>query len=47
MTLGCKDIGVRKFEFVAKTQFLCSRNFLYLSIENNLGKQETHNEFNF
>ena len=21
--LGCKDIGIRKFEFVAKTQFLC------------------------
>ena len=21
-TLGCKDVGVRKFEFVAKTQFL-------------------------
>ena len=22
--LGCKDIGIRIFEFVAKTQFLCS-----------------------
>ena len=22
MTLGCKDIGIRKSEFVAKTQFL-------------------------
>ena len=21
--MGCKDIGVRKLEFVAKTQFLC------------------------
>ena len=21
---GCRDIGIRKFEFVAKTQFLCS-----------------------
>ena len=21
---GCKDIGIRKFEFVAKTQFLCA-----------------------
>ena len=21
---GCKDIGLGKFEFVAKTQFLCS-----------------------
>ena len=20
---GCKDIGIRKFKFVAKTQFLC------------------------
>ena len=24
---GCKDIGIRKFEFVAKTQFLWSRRF--------------------
>ena len=23
--LNCKDIGIRKFEFVAKTQFLCCR----------------------
>ena len=23
---GCKDIGIRKFEFVAKTQFLYPRN---------------------
>ena len=22
MTLGCKDIGIRKLEFVTKTQFL-------------------------
>ena len=22
-TLGCQDIGIRIFEFVAKTQFLC------------------------
>ena len=21
--LGCQDIGIRRFEFVAKTQFLC------------------------
>ena len=21
--LGCKDIGIRKFKFVSKTQFLC------------------------
>ena len=21
---GCQDIGIRKFEFVAKTQFLCT-----------------------
>ena len=27
-TLGCKDIGIRQSEFVAKTQFLC----LYWSI---------------
>ena len=25
---GCKDIGIRKFEFVAKTQFLLSGKFL-------------------
>ena len=23
---GCKDIGIRKFEFVAKTHFLCDIN---------------------
>ena len=23
MSLGCKDIGIRKSKFVAKTQFLC------------------------
>ena len=23
---GCKEIGIRKFEFVAKTQFLCGKN---------------------
>ena len=22
---GCKDIGIRRFEFVAKTQFLCAQ----------------------
>jgi len=22
-TLGCRDIGIRKSEFVSKTQFLC------------------------
>ena len=27
MSLGCKDIGIRKSEFVAKTQFL-SKNDL-------------------
>jgi len=24
---GCKDIGARKFEFVAKTQFLYYQNY--------------------
>ena len=26
--LGCKDIGIGKFKFVAKTQFLSYENFL-------------------
>ena len=25
-SLGCTDIGIRKFHFVTKTQFLCKRN---------------------
>ena len=25
MTLGCKYIGIRKLEFVTKTQFLCTK----------------------
>ena len=25
LTLGCKDIGIRKFKFVVKTQFLWPR----------------------
>ena len=31
-TVGCKDIGIRKFEFVAKTQFLSV--FLWQIIKN-------------
>ena len=27
--LGCKDIKIRKFEFVAKTQFFCGRILIY------------------
>ena len=27
--LGCKDIEIRKFEFVAKTQFPCSQILIY------------------
>ena len=27
-TLGCKDIGIRKSKFVAKTQFLWTRGFI-------------------
>ena len=31
-TLGCKDIGIRKFEFVAKTQILYHNfDFIYTS----------------
>ena len=29
---GCRDIGLRKFEFVAKTQFLLTELKNYLSI---------------
>ena len=28
MPSGCKDIGIRKFKFVAKTQFLCQPLFI-------------------
>ena len=28
MTLGYKDIEIRKSEFVAKTQFLCKENLI-------------------
>ena len=27
-SLDCKDIGIRQFEFVIKTQFLCSEHSL-------------------
>ena len=27
ITLGCKDIGIRKLALVAKTQFLCADSF--------------------
>ena len=30
-TLGCKDVGVRKFEFVVKTQFLYVVNILFVT----------------
>ena len=33
--LGCKDIGIRKSEFVTKTQFLCPCNQLYFKNKNN------------
>ena len=31
---GCKDIGIRKFEFRAKTQFLKVKKFLNMSCQN-------------
>ena len=31
---GCKDIGIRKFEFRAKTQFLNVKKFLNMSCQN-------------
>ena len=30
--LGCKDVGIGKFKFVAKTQFLSYENFLNIYI---------------
>ena len=36
-----KDIGVRKFEFVVKTQFLCKFNFLQNCDQNNNSSQLT------
>ena len=29
----CKDIGIRTFEFVAKTQFICKEFFQYVKKE--------------
>ena len=29
MELGCKDKGIKKSEFVAKTQFLYIKNFVF------------------
>ena len=45
MSLGCKDIGIRKLKFVAKTQFLCSIGImgpysLYEYIEGKKGTEE-------
>ena len=31
MTLGCKDVGIRKSEFVAKTKFLVNLNVRFKS----------------
>ena len=43
-TSGCKDIVVRKFEFVAKTQFLRVRkNYLYPTNGLYLGKSLSFN----
>ena len=33
MTLGCKDKGIKKSEFVTKTQFLSYRRFAGWSLE--------------
>ena len=35
-TSGCKDIRIRKFEFVAKTQFLCEPNHRYVCEPNTI-----------
>jgi len=49
--LGCQDIRIRKFEFVAKTQFLCSQissnssNVVYsIKIAGNLQRMFVNNE---
>ena len=36
MTMDCKDIGIRIFEFVAKTQFL------YKNLNNNANNNDTY-----
>ena len=33
MLMGCKDIGVRKSEFVAKTQFLCLNSMVFKELQ--------------
>ena len=49
--LGCKDIVIRKFEFVPKTQFLCSQisknssNIVFsIKIPKNLQKKFVNNK---
>ena len=37
--LGCKDIEIRKFEFVAKTQFLYSKMDKQIQIYKQIDKQ--------
>ena len=37
--LGCKDIEIRKFEFVAKTQFLYSKMDKQIEIYKQIDKQ--------
>ena len=46
MTLGSKDIGIRKSEFVAKTQFLCGEKWNWLRPENKRQKQVKKNGSN-
>ena len=36
---GCRDLGIRKLKFVAKTQFLCLLIFVCLLLFNNSGKE--------
>jgi len=40
---GCKDIGIRKFEFAAKTQFVCPSlvNVLFKNRQQKLHQQFT------
>ena len=44
MTLGCKDIGVRKSEFATKTQFLYNKKHTTVFLEQKNIRQCSWNE---
>ena len=47
--MGCKDIGIRIFEFVAKTQFLWKRDrvYIYMHIHIDLLKEKIQEQWAF